>query len=93
MKLIPVIRSLKAFIDDVVLHASLRPYATYNELCNRAAEQVQWWEQLVQVTGGSLNPKKGCAIAYTWAPDVNGVLGLQTNPIEHDPVPTSSDNS
>ncbi len=91
IKLIPVLRSLKSFIDDVVLHASLGPYATYNELRDRAAEQVQWWDQLVQVTGGALNPKKCCAIAYLWTPDASGVLRIQTNTTECNPIPTSSD--
>jgi len=48
---------------------------------------------LVQVTRGSLNPKKCCAIAYTWIPDQHGILRLQTNTPEYEPIPTSSNNS
>jgi len=32
MKMIPVLRSLKAFIDDVVLHATDGPYASLDNL-------------------------------------------------------------
>jgi len=45
MHLIPVLQSLKAFIDDVVLHASASPYASFQEeLSQCASEQVQWWD-------------------------------------------------
>jgi len=39
--------------------------------------QLQWWENLVQVTGGELNPTKCCGLLYHWAPDKHGVLRLQ----------------
>jgi len=79
-KVILILHSLKAFINNVVLHTSDGPYATFNTLWDHAAEQIQWWEQLVQVTGGSLNPQKCCAIVYSWSPDKSGILHLHNTP-------------
>jgi len=39
--------------------------------------QLQWWVQLVQVTGGKLNPNKCCGLLYNWEPDKHGILRLQ----------------
>jgi len=66
MRIITVLHSLKALIDDIVVHASTGPYAHFNELLEQASIQVQWWGKLVKVTRGSLNPKKCCTIAYEW---------------------------
>jgi len=72
--LISIIRSLKAFIDDVVLHATARPTEDFATLQQRAQTQLSWWAQLVQVTGGELNPKKCCGLVYQWSPDKHGIL-------------------
>ncbi len=76
-KAIAVQRSLKAFIDDVVLHAVSSPQDTFEHLQQRAQQQLQWWAQLVQVTGGELNPTKCCGLIYHWEPDKDGILQLQ----------------
>jgi len=67
-----VIRSLKAFIDDVVLHATVTHTSQFDKLHTKAQTQLQWWAQLVQVTGGALNPKKCCGLVYKWEPDKHG---------------------
>jgi len=64
--LISILRSLKAFINDVVLHATASPGETFDALQQRAQTQLQWWAHLVQVTGGELNPKKCCRLVYSW---------------------------
>jgi len=71
-----LIRSLKAFINDVVIHATSNPNKTLKDLQNRAKIQLEWWAQLVKVTGGALNPKKCCRIVYQWEPDKHGILCL-----------------
>ncbi len=76
--LITVIRSLKAFIDDIVLHASNPTDGPLHELMNMAQTQLRWWGQLVQVTRGALNPKKCCGMLYHWEPDQCGILQLCT---------------
>jgi len=73
---IAIIRSLKAFIDDVVLHATSNPTSQFDELQIKAQTQLQWWTQLVNVTGGALNPKKCCGLVYKWEPDKYGILRL-----------------
>jgi len=73
---IQVIRSLKAFIDDVVLHATSTPETPFEVLQTNAQTQLQWWAQLVQVTGGALNPRKCCGPVYTWNPDKHGILRI-----------------
>jgi len=73
---IAAIQSLKAFTDDVVIHATSDPNETIEDLQNRAKTQLEWWAQLVQVTGGALNPKKYCGIVYCWEPDKHGILRL-----------------
>jgi len=75
--LITIQRSLKAFIDDVVLHATSMNDENLATLQQRMQTQLQWWAQLVQVTGGQLNPKKCCGLLYNWEPDKHGILRLQ----------------
>jgi len=76
MQTIELLCSLKAFIDDVVLHASANPQTPYETLLQKAQDQLRWWNKLVQVTGGSLNYKKCGAITYKWTPDRYGILTL-----------------
>jgi len=74
--MLEVLRSLKAFINDVVLHAADPTTGPINNLMLKAQNQLQWWNQLVRVTGGALNPKKCCGVLYQWAPDNKGILRL-----------------
>jgi len=61
-----IIRSLKAFIDDVILHTMMMVQTnTLDDLQECRQEQLQWWAALVQVTGGELNPQKCCRLVYT----------------------------
>jgi len=64
-----IIRSLKAFINDVVLHTTSSQHDTIDDLQQHAQAQLKWWTQLIQVTGDKLNPKKCCGIIYQWEPD------------------------
>jgi len=75
--LITIQRSLKAFIDNVVLHATSSTADDLAALQQQAQSQLQWWAQLVQVTGGELNPKKCCRLIYNWEPDKHGILHLK----------------
>jgi len=75
--LIEVIRSLKAFIDNVVLHATSHPNTTLEDLQHQAQERIRWWDKLVKATGGELNPKKCCGLLYMWSPDSQGILQLR----------------
>jgi len=43
-----------------------------------AQTQLQWWTQLVQASGGALNPQKYCCALYYWRPDTSGILHLTT---------------
>jgi len=76
MTAIKIQRSLKAFIDDVVLHAMATPLTTYYTLQQQVQANLWWWNQLINVTGGSLNHKKCCTIAYQWKPNKLGILTL-----------------
>jgi len=82
--LIAIQRSLKAFIDDVVLHATSTQPDNLIELRHRSQTQLEWRAQLVQVTGGELNPKKCCGLVYNWAPDKRGILQLQQPSLPND---------
>jgi len=57
-KLISIIHSCKAFINDVVLHAEDGPLCPFNALALKVQEQLHWWDQLVKVMGSALNPQK-----------------------------------
>jgi len=77
---IAIIKSIKAFINDVAMLASTQ-LKNFQEQRIKAQAQLQWWHQLIQVTGGKLNPKKCCSAAYAWYPDKLGILQLvQLNP-------------
>jgi len=75
--LIQIQCSLKAFIDNVVLHATVLHKAPLHDLQNQAQEKICWWNQLVKVTGGELNPLKCCGLLYTWEPDQCRILQLK----------------
>jgi len=89
LKAITITQSLKAFINDVVLHAADGPLAPFNDLVQHASKQIQWWDQLVKVTG---NTKKCCAIAYKWNPDIHDILQLKTK-TPRNPIISTIDNS
>jgi len=68
-----VIKSLKAFIDDVTMSAG-GTSTSLPELATHAQHQLQWWHNLIQVLGGALNTKKCCCAIYAWTPDKLGIL-------------------
>jgi len=74
---IQIQRSLKAFINNVVLRAATAPMTTLLELQTQAKMKLCWWDKLVKVMGGELNPLKCCGLLYTWVPDKHGILQLQ----------------
>jgi len=78
---IELLRSLKAFIDDVMLHTHISSDEPMQALQAQAQSKLEWWDQLVKVTGGELNPKKCCGLLYTWSPDQRGILKLQQPPL------------
>jgi len=93
LKAITIMQSLKAFINDVVLHVADGPLAPFPKLVQHASEQVQWWDQLVKVTGSSSNTKKCCTIAYKWTPDPHSILQLTVTKTPRDPIISTADNS
>jgi len=70
---IPALKGLKSFIDDVAMSVSVGN-EDFQSLVLQAKAQVQWWNQLVQATGGALNPTKCYSMIYTWVPDKFGIL-------------------
>jgi len=76
-----VIKSLKAFIDDMAMSVGGDTLSIL-ELAQRAQTQIQWWHQLVRVSGGALNPQKCCCMFYSWSPDKFGILRPTTPPPE-----------
>jgi len=68
-----IIKSIKAFIDDVAMSAGDNT-STFSQIVQRAQNQLHWWNQLVQSSGGALNPKKCCGALYHWQPDNDGIL-------------------
>jgi len=71
-----IFKSIKAFIDDVVM--SVGGLLEFPALVQRAQAQLQWWTQLVQSSGGALNPKKCCCAIYHWTPIETEFLDLLT---------------
>jgi len=90
--LIEVMRILKAFIDDVVLHATLTPTTTLEDLQHQAQEQIWWWDKLVKVMGGKLNPKKCCSLLYMWSLDPCSILQLRQPELPLAPISISLTN-
>jgi len=58
-----VVKSLKAFIDDMAMSIG-GDAIPFDNLVQTAQMQLQWWTQLLQTSGGELNPKKCCCIIY-----------------------------
>ncbi len=55
-----IIKSQKAFIDNVAMSANGNN-ATFQAMIQQAQFQLQWWHQLIQAMGGSLNPRNVAA--------------------------------
>jgi len=72
MLTITVIKSLKAFIDDVAMSVG-GSSVSLPELATQAEEQLQWWHDLIQASSGALNPKK-CCCATTHGNPINLVF-------------------
>jgi len=70
---ITVLKSLKAFIDNVAMSV-YTDSTNFDNLVQCAQEQVQWWNGLICTTRGALNLTKCCCMVYTWAPDKFGIL-------------------
>jgi len=68
-----VFKSMKAFIDDVAMSADGNQMS-FKTLIHHAETQLQWWTQLIQASGGALNPTKCCCALYTWKPNSAGIL-------------------
>ncbi len=89
---ITVVKSLKAFIDDVAMSVGGNSLSL-PELVTLAQEQLQWWHDLIQASGGALNPKKCCCAIYTWKPDKLGILRVAaTAPEEVDIILQTNQN-
>jgi len=82
-KNLKVVKSIKAFIDDVAISAGMTNNTT-QDLATVAQTQLQWWDVLIKVTGGALNPSKCCGAIAQWQPDKLGIL-RQTYP-EHNEI-------
>jgi len=70
---LPILKSLKAFIDNVVMSAG-GTGEMLPDLINKTQSQVEWWNALIQASGGSLNPSKCCCMVHSWSPDKLGIL-------------------
>ncbi len=81
---IEILRSLKAFINDVVLHTHQPPDKSVEELQLCAQEKLTWWDQLVKVTGGELNPKNAME-CYTRGPLTSMEFSNSTKQISRHP--------
>jgi len=68
-----ITKSIKSFINNVAMLA-YNPSGDIDALIKQAQTQLQWWLQLIQATGGALNPKKCQAAIYTWNPDKHRIL-------------------
>jgi len=70
MMLLTIQQSLIAFINDVMIHATVETPEQLNKLTQKAQWQQQWWDQLIQVTGGALNPQKCYGLLYKWEDNI-----------------------
>jgi len=50
---ITILCSLKAFINDVVLHVASTSSDSLHNLQQQAQTKLHWWDQLVKVTEGA----------------------------------------
>jgi len=71
-----IIKSIKAFIDDVAMSAG-ETNTLFPDLVLQAQAQLQWWNRLVQASGGALNPQKCVCAIYHWQPNENGILRMK----------------
>jgi len=75
-----IFKSMKAFIDDVVMLAG-GDQLSFETLTHHTKTQLQWWTQLIQASGGVLNPTKCCCTIYTWSLDTAGILHFDSTTI------------
>jgi len=68
-----IVKSLKAFIHDITMSTGGKS-TSLPKLATHAQHQLQWWNDLIQSSGGALNPKKCCCAIYAWKLDKLGIL-------------------
>jgi len=88
-KNLKVVKSIKAFIDNVTMSNSMNTN-TIQDLTTAAQTQLWWWDMLIKVTGGELNPSKCCGTIAHWKPDKFGIL-CQAHPRPNEIKITLSD--
>jgi len=71
-----ILRSLKAFINNVVIHTHQPVDESMQALQLCTQEKLTWWDKLVKVTSSELNPQNCCGLLYMWAPNQCGILQL-----------------
>ncbi len=72
-KNLKLVKSIKAFIDDVAMSVNTQTNSI-QDLAHQAQNQLRWWNDLIRVTGGELNPSKCCGAIAAWQPDKFGIL-------------------
>jgi len=85
-----LLKSIKAFIDDVAMSAGEKSLP-FPVLLQRAQSQLQWWTQLVCSSGSALNLSNCYCALYLWLPDKDGILcpfdnDLTDSQIQVDPL-------
>jgi len=87
---LPLLKRLKAFIDDVVMSAG-GTGEILPDLIDKTQSQVQWWNALIQASGGALNPSKCCCMVHSWSPNKLGILHPTNPPMDTVQIAVASD--
>jgi len=80
---------IDAFIDDTDLFSVQAQYQTFYDLLGTIQGNLDLWHNLLQASGGVLNPDKCVWLCFYWKFLPNGVVKIQTPPPDTQPLTTT----
>jgi len=82
----PVALGLDAFIDDTDLMAAALPNQTTPTPIQKVQYNLTLWNELLQASGGSLNPSKCVWFYFNWKQDARGTVKIVAPPSTSPPI-------
>jgi len=82
----PVALGLDAFIDDTNLMAAALPNQTTPMPIQKVQYNLTLWNELLQASGGSLNPSKCVWFYFNWKQDAHGTVKIVAPPSTSKPI-------
>jgi len=68
----PLLPALDAFVDDTDIFAAKQPRQNFQNFVATLQDNINLWHNLLQASGGVLNPSKCVWLCFNWHVSTNG---------------------